>query len=51
MNEEQGFSPAKLAQAGQAIATILNGAIKGGLHGIVIAAAESFLPQLLKIAG
>ena len=51
MNEEQGFSPAKLAQAGRTVATILNGAVKGGLHGAAIAAAESFLPQLLKIAG
>lgn len=51
MNEEPGYSPAKLAQANRAVATILSGAIKGGFHGAAIATAESFLPQLLKIAG
>ena len=52
MNDEsRGFSAARLARMGQSVATILNGAIKGGLHGAAIAATESFLPQLLKIAG
>jgi len=36
---------------GHTVATILNGAIKGGLHGAAIAAGEAFLPQLLKIIG
>lgn len=52
MNDEnQGFSPAKAARMGHAVATILNGAIKGGLQGAAIAAGEAFLPQLLKIIG
>ena len=34
---------------GHAVATILNGAIKGGLSGAAIAAGEAFLPQLLRI--
>ena len=50
MNDEnQGFSPAKAARMGHAVATILNGAIKGGLSGAAIAAGEAFLPQLLRI--
>lgn len=52
MNDEnRGFSADKLARMSRSVATILNGAVKGGLHGAAIAAAESFLPQLLKIAG
>ncbi len=51
MNDEnRGLSTAKAARLGQSVATILSGAIKGGLHGAAIAAAESFLPQLLKAA-
>lgn len=52
MNDKnQGFSLAKLTGISHSVATILNGAIKGGLYGAAIAAAEFFLPQLLKIAG
>ena len=52
MNDEsRGFSAARLARMSQSATTILNGAIKGGLHGAAIAAAESFLPQLLKVIG
>lgn len=51
MNDENRgiFDSAKLAQAGHAVATILNGAVKGGLHGAALAAGEAFAPQLLKI--
>ena len=48
--ENRGIpSAAKVAQLGHSIATILNGAITGGLKGAAIAAVKSFLPQILKL--
>lgn len=48
-NENRGMSSAaKIAQLGHAVATIINGALTGGIKGAAIAAAKSFLPQLLK---
>ena len=47
--ENRGLSSAaKKAQLGHAVATILNGAVTGGIKGAAVAAAKSFLPQLLK---
>lgn len=49
-NENRGFSTAaKAAQGASAIATILNGAVTGGIKGAAIGAAKAFLPQILKI--
>lgn len=51
-NENRGMSSAaKIAQLGHAVATIINGALTGGIKGAAIAAAKSFLPQLLKAIG
>ncbi len=48
--ENRGFSTAaKIAQGANAIATIINGAVTGGLKGAAIAAVKSFLPQILKL--
>ena len=48
--ENRGFSTAaKVAQGAYAIATIINGAVTGGLKGAAIAAVKSFLPQILKL--
>ena len=48
-SENRGMSSAaKMAQLGHAVATIINGALTGGIKGAAIAAAKSFLPQLLK---
>lgn len=48
--ENRGFSTAsKIAQGANAIATILNGAVTGGIKGAAIGAAKAFLPQILKL--
>ena len=47
--ENRGFSSAaRVAQLGHAVATIINGALAGGLHGAAIAAVKSFAPQIIK---
>ena len=47
--ENRVFSTAvKVAQLGHAVATVINGAVTGGIKGAAIAAVKSFLPQLLK---
>ena len=46
---QRGISnAANLARLGHAVATILQGAVSGGLHGAAIAAAKEFLPEILK---
>ena len=37
-----------MARLGHAVATVLQGAVSGGLHGAAVAAAKAFLPEIIK---
>ena len=48
-NQQKGISSAaNLARLGHAVATVLQGAVSGGLHGAVVTAAKAFLPEIIK---
>ena len=48
-NQQKGISSAaNLARLGHAVATVLQGAVSGGLHGAAVAAAKAFLPEIIK---
>jgi len=48
-NQRKGISSAaNLARLGHAVATVLQGAVSGGLHGAAVAAAKAFLPEIIK---
>ena len=48
-NQHKGISCAtNLARLGHAVATVLQGAVSGGLHGAAVAAAKAFLTEIIK---
>lgn len=48
-NQQRGISSAaNLARLGHAVATVLQRAVSGGLHGAAVAAAKAFLPEIIK---
>ena len=47
--KQRGMSDAaNMARLGKAVATVLQGAVSGGLHGAAVAAAKAFLPEIIK---
>lgn len=48
-DKQRGMSDAaNMARLGKAVATVLQGAVSGGLHGAAVAAAKAFLPEIIK---